>query len=222
MLEVTLERRRRPLRRIRVHELPLPADEVTSVLAIPVTTVPRTLFDLAAVLPRRLVERAINEAEYQGRSDPLSLADIADRYPNRKGIAAIKAILEARDLGMNRTRSQLEERFLSFLKDAGLPAPEVNAPLQVAGLWIECDCVWRDCRAIVELDGRAVHSTVAAFERDRARDRMLHARGWRVVRITWRQLHEEPAAVAYDMRALLTSDDGTAPSRRISQVPSDS
>ena len=63
-------------------------------------------------------------------------------------------------------------------------------------------------------------TTAAAFERDRARDRVLNARGWRVVRITWRQLHDEPEAVAYDLRALLSSGAGTAPSRSTLQVPS--
>jgi very-short-patch-repair endonuclease len=56
---------------------------------------------------------------------------------------------------------------------------------------------------VVELDGRTVHDTAAAFERDRARDRRLHAAGWRVVRITWRQLREEPEALAADLRAVL-------------------
>src|SRR5438874_911801 len=60
-IEVTLVRRRRQFQGVRVHELPLPADEVTIERGVPVTTVPRTLFDLAAVLPRRHVERAINE-----------------------------------------------------------------------------------------------------------------------------------------------------------------
>jgi hypothetical protein len=153
VLDITLERKRRPLRRIRVHKLPLPADEVTSVRAIPVTTVSRTLFDLAAVLPRRLVERAVNEAQYQRHADPLSLGDIAERYPRRHGIGTIKAILADWNLGAGLTRSELEERFLSFVGKAGLPRPEVNAPLQVAGLWIECDCLWREARVIVELDG---------------------------------------------------------------------
>jgi len=56
---------------------------------------------------------------------------------------------------------------------------------------------------IVELDGRAAHATTRAFERDRERDRMLQAAGWRVVRVTWRQLHDQPARIAADLRALL-------------------
>jgi hypothetical protein len=144
-----------------------------------VTTVPRTLFDLAAVLPRAQVERAINEAEVQQLTDRLSLPDLVNRHPGRWGAAMIKAILED---GAPVTRSELEVQFLSFLHRAGLQMPAINVPLLIAGRWIECDCVWRDARVIVELDGRTVHGTAAAFERDRVRDRMLQARGWRTVR----------------------------------------
>jgi very-short-patch-repair endonuclease len=187
---------------------------------MPVTTVSRTLFDLAAVLPRRLVERAINEVDYHRHTDPISLADIAARYPHRQGIVTIRAILADLSLGASLTRSELEERFLLFLEQRRLPRPEFNAPLQIGGLWIECDCLWRDQRVIVELDGWAGHGRRTSFENDRARDRMLHARGWCVVRVTWRQLHDVPEAVAYDLRALLSSAVDTAPSRSTSHVPS--
>jgi hypothetical protein len=75
--------------------------------------------------------------------------------------------------------------------------------LRVQDRWFECDFVWRRRRLIVELDGRAFHSTPADFERDRARDRKLHAAGWCVVRVTWRQLHDDPDALASDLRRLL-------------------
>jgi very-short-patch-repair endonuclease len=70
-------------------------------------------------------------------------------------------------------------------------------------LGFECDCVWREQRVAVELDSRTVHDTSAAFERDRARDRALQAAGWRVVRVTWRQLHGEPDGLAADLRRIL-------------------
>ena len=117
----------------------------------------------------------------------------------------VKAILASLGIGTYVTRSELESGFLSFLDQAGLTRPEVNAHLLVGGRWVECDCVWRGRRVIVELDGRAVHGTAAAFERDRARDRMFTARGWRLVRITWRQLHEDPDAVASDLRTILAT-----------------
>src|SRR4029079_12896027 len=136
-------RGRRPLARLRVYRLPIRSDEITRVEAIPVTTVPRTLFDLAAVLPRHQVERAVNEAEVQRRLDPLSLRDLVDRYPRRRGASTIKAILSGPGVGLAVTRSELEALFLAFLRDRGFPKPEVNASLSVAGRWVECDFVWR-------------------------------------------------------------------------------
>lgn len=197
----------------------VPPDELTTVRRIPVTTIPRTLFDLAAVLPRHQFERAINEADVRRLSDRLSLVDMLARYPNRRGAAVIRAIL---DEGVTITRSELEARFLSFLESTRLTMPEVNAHLFAGSRWFECDCVWRDQGLIVELDGWAAHGTAAAFERDRARDRILQAHGWRLARITWRQLRDDRDAVAYDLSALLSSSRGRAPSRSTSQAPSSS
>jgi very-short-patch-repair endonuclease len=69
----------------------------------------------------------------------------------------------------------------------------------------EVDCAWTDRRLIVELDGRAAHATPAAFEADRRRDRLLQAAGWRVIRLTWRQLSHERAELVGDLRALLAA-----------------
>jgi very-short-patch-repair endonuclease len=55
---------------------------------------------------------------------------------------------------------------------------------------------------MVELDGFATDGTGQAFERDRARDRALQAAGWRVIRVTWRQLHED-RLLARDLKAVL-------------------
>ncbi len=202
-VEVTVPRRPRPRPAIQVHAAHLPKDEVTVQRGIPVTTPPRTLLDLAAVLDPRQVERAINEAEIRRLTDPTSLGDLVERHGGRPGIRTIRELLETKDIGATITRGELEHRFLTFLDDAVLPRPAVNASLQLQDQRIEADCVWRDQHVIAELDGHASHATTAGFERDRARDRAVQAQGWRVIRITWRQLHEEPAAVARDLERLL-------------------
>lgn len=91
--EVTLPRSRRGRSGIRWHSSEVRPDEVTVVRGIRVTTVPRTLLDLSTVLKRRPLERAINEAEVQGHTDPLSLPALLDRYPRRRGTAPIRAVL---------------------------------------------------------------------------------------------------------------------------------
>ncbi|MDP9385870.1 MAG: endonuclease domain-containing protein [Actinomycetota bacterium] len=88
------------------------------------------------------------------------------------------------------------------MADARLPRPAKN--IRVEGY--ESDAVWRAQRLIVEPDGRAVHGTRRAFEADRARDRALTVAGWRVIRITWRQLHRDRPALAGDLRRLVRAD----------------
>jgi hypothetical protein len=194
---------RRHRRGLKIHRSTLPADEVTAVRRIPVTTVPRTLLDLAMVLRPSQLERAINEAEVQRQTDSLSLPELLDRHPARPGTPAIREILTRLESGAQITRSELEARFVLFTRQVGLPPPETNVWLQIHGSWLQCDCVWPAQRLIVELDGRATHGTAAAFERDRARDRRLNAAGWRTVRITWNQLQSDHAAIARDLRAVL-------------------
>ena len=204
-VEVTVPRKLASRPAIEVHVSRLAADEVTTHRGIPVTTPPRTLLDLAAVLGARHLERAINEAEVLRLTDPTSLDDLVKRNPRRRGTAALRRILATQTIGATITRSELEERFLQFLVAAGLPRPAVNANLTIGGQSIEVDCAWPAQRVIAELDGHASHNTTAGFERDRARDRALQAAGWRVIRITWRQLHDEPAAVAGDLARLLAA-----------------
>jgi very-short-patch-repair endonuclease len=202
-VDVTLPTSRRQRPGITWHVSNLPADELTVRDAIPVTTVPRTLLDLAAVLDKRGLERAINEAEVQRHADPLSLSTLLARYLRRRGTAAIRAVLAEGRIGTSVTKSELEERFLRLLADRRLPRPELNASIGVRGGFVEVDCVWRSSRLIAELDGRAIHGTVRAFERDRARDRALGAAGWRVIRITWRQLNQEARELTEDLGAML-------------------
>jgi very-short-patch-repair endonuclease len=182
------------------HRLPLPSDEVTIHDGIPVTTVPRTLLDLAAVIDKRALAKALEQAEILRLTDPLSPATVLERHPRRRGAAKLRAALNTPPLPQ--TRSELEHIFLEALAKARLPRPETNALVGTATARYEVDCLWREQRLIVELDGRSTHDTAAAFERDRARDRDLSARGFRVVRITSRQLAQERRAVMRDLRTL--------------------
>jgi very-short-patch-repair endonuclease len=130
---------------------------------------------------------------------------LIERYPGRRGVGRLRAVLERAEAGLTITRSRLEDLFRDFVQAAGLPGPRFNDRVQVAGGWIEVDCLWRSRRLVVELDGHAFHSTVEDFERDRARDRALTTAGWRVARVTWRQLHEAPGELSADLRRLLAA-----------------
>lgn len=188
---------------IRAHCSPLPADEIAFAEGMPVTEIARTLVDVAAIGDRRQVETACNEAEVRGLMGKRSVPDLLDRYPGRRGTAILRGIFGDGESMRGITRRGLEERFVEVLGGTDLPRPLFNAAVAVAGRFFEVDCLWADQRLIVELDGRAVHGTRRAFEKDRKRDRLLLVEGWRVVRITWRQLKDDAPAVVADLRRLL-------------------
>lgn len=185
------------------HRARLPADEVTVHDRIPVTTVPRTIFDLAAVSRPEAVESALRQSEFRRLYDALSLHDLLDRYPRHRGVRSLRTALARRSETSGRIRGRLEERFLPFLDRHGLPRPHFNAWLQVRGRRFQVDCLWPTANQIVELDGWEGHGTRTAFREDRARDRILRVEGYEVTRIAWSQLDDEPDVIAADLRSLL-------------------
>jgi very-short-patch-repair endonuclease len=140
---------------------------------IPVTTVPRTLVDIRATLPPRLVRRAVRQAEFLG----LALGEIKT----------------------DRTRSDLERFFLRLWRRTRLLRPEVNVP--IGGMTV--DFLWRDARLIVETDSYATHGGTVAFEDDHKRDLRLRRLGYSVHRFSELQLEVEPEAVIEDVVAAL-------------------
>ncbi|HYQ79628.1 MAG TPA: DUF559 domain-containing protein [Solirubrobacterales bacterium] len=190
---------------IRRHHKALPGDEVTVEEGIPVTTVPRTIFDLAATEPLDVVKALLRESEFRELSDRLSLWDLVERYPGRRGIRKVKAALEAlRDEPVGERKSRFEERFAPFLGRHHLPRPRFNDWITVGGKRFQVDCHWVEAKQVVELDGWQGHKTRTAFREDRARDRRLRVAGYGVTRLTWNQLEDEPETIASDLRVLLT------------------
>ena len=213
--EVTRPRHFRGRSRVLAHRSTVPDDERTVVDGIPVTTVPRTLLDLAAVVSKRRLERALNEAEVLGLTDALSVPDLLKRYPGRRGSAVLRQLLRDEATLSGITQNDFEEGFAALLDAHRLQRPRFNADVVVRGRHFNVDCLWREGRLIVELDGRGVHGTARAFETDRERDRLLLADGWRVMRLTWRQVRDDPAEILADLRLLLED----APARRRSEAP---
>jgi hypothetical protein len=182
----------------------LPDDEATACEGIPVTTVPRTVFDLAGTSSVDTVEKMIREAEFRRLHDALSLLDLMERYPGRRGIRRIRTALARIEVFLpGRSRSPLEDRFLSFLRRYGLPRPLLNDWVAVGERRFQVDCHWPGTGQIAELDGWQAHGTRSAFRQDRTRDRVLRVAGYEVTRISWAQLDDEPEAIASDLRALL-------------------
>jgi very-short-patch-repair endonuclease len=204
VIDVTTPQKSRSWKGIRRHHAPLPADEITVEEGIPVTTVPRTIFDLAATEAEDVVENLLREMEFLELRDRLSLRDLVERYPGRRGVRKVRlALARLEEEPSGRRRRGLEERFAPFLRRHHLPLPRFNEWIVLGAKRYQVDCHWPGTCQIVELDGWKGHGTRTAFREDRARDRALRVAGYSVTRLTWAQLDDEPEAVSADLRVLL-------------------
>jgi len=167
-----------------------------------VTNPARTLFDLASVVTPQQLEHALNEAEIRRLTSPLPLDALIARHPRRKGTQALRrALQKQRQRGETVIKSDFETAFLDFTERHGLPRPRMNEPL---GPYFP-DAVWPDQRLVVELDSYDIHTTRRAFEEDRARDRALTTAGYKVIRVSYRQLDSQADQLADQLRTLLTA-----------------
>ena len=164
---------------------------------LPVTSVARTLIDIAAILPFRAFRRALAEADHRQLLDPAELMSVVGK--GRVGSHALRAALKAHLPQLAETHSVLEERFVELCQTAGIPLPELNGRVRR----MRVDAVWRDRHLAVELDGGPAHGHVAAMKRDRARELALRAHGFQVARYSWEQITETPERVIADLRQLL-------------------
>lgn len=168
LVEVTAPRGRgRGRTGIRVHSgATLESRDVTVVRGIPCTSVARTLLDLACVVDRRQIERALEQAEIMRLLDSRAVENVRGRAAGRRGAALLDAELARFEPGRSITRSELEERFLDLCRNAALPEPRVNHWIAVPGGGVETDFAWVEHRLVVATDGHHVHGTRHAFERE--------------------------------------------------------
>ena len=202
-IDVTVPADRRGDKRIRVHRHPLAPGEVMHRDGIRLTKPLRTLVDLAACVPQPELERAVRQAVYRRLTTTALLAAAAERHAGRRGLKSLRRTLIQVGEAPGLTRSELEDAFLRFLRRHRLALPEVNVKLRIGARQIEADCLWRDERLVVELDGRDAHDSTPAFEADRARDAALVAAGWRVIRVTATRLRHDGERLARELRSIL-------------------
>jgi very-short-patch-repair endonuclease len=193
---LTLTERRVPGVATRRTRLIHPA-EVTTWRGIPVTTVARTLVDLAALLSREDLARACHEAGVRHSTTPAAVETVLARRPNSPGAGNLRAILRGE---VRVTLSKLERRFLARLREAGLPIPVTNRP--AGGRRV--DCRWPEHRLTVELDGYRYHHSRHAWEQDRRREREARARGDEFRRYTYGDVVEHPRLMLTELRALFS------------------
>jgi hypothetical protein len=198
-VDVTAPRSREGVPGIRLHtSRSLDAQDTTNREGIPITSVHRTLLDLAATARRDQLENALAQAMHVQLYDQRAIDDVIARSNGHRGTARLAAAT-ARPVQV--TRSMWETRMLKLVRSADLPEPICNEPLHAPDHG-ECkpDFYWPAYGLIVETDGWEAHRTLAAFRRDRAKDAALTAAGYRVLRFTW---DVEDATILRRLRALL-------------------
>ena len=188
----------------RLHRCTLPSSQRTVHTSIPVTTVPRTLVDLAGMVSESRLQSAIVRADKQGLIRWNDLAAVVRSAAGRPGIEILRDLLHRADPTAIYTESDLEARFLALCAEVGLPPPAVG--VTIAGR--VADFVWTEAGLIVETDGRGTHGDAFAFEDDRDRDGLMLESGYRTLRVTHRMLDERPEAVAARVGRLLSARSG--------------
>jgi very-short-patch-repair endonuclease len=182
---------------IRAHTAKLHTEDLDTRDGIPVTSVARTIVDLAARSSEDQLSRLIEDADRKQLLDGAALERAMASRPRAAGTVRLKKALSPYR-GTADTRSKLERDFRKLVAKAGLPEPQFN--VLVAGLTV--DVYWPQWKLVVELDGEPYHNTPRQFETDRIRDATLQKYDLRVLRVTGDRLDNEPNAVINDVLAL--------------------
>lgn len=200
-IDVTAPRGRQGLERrtgIWVHRCRIEAPDCSPRRDLPLTTVARTLFDLAEAERYDVLQDAAREADRLHLPWLREIGAVCERGRGRRAQRPVRRLLA--DLPpADEGRSPLELRIPPFCRANHLPLPEQNVIL----LGHEVDCLWPATKLVAELDSWQFHGHRAAFESDRAREPKFLLAGYRVIRITHRRLDREPHALAAELRSLL-------------------
>jgi Protein of unknown function (DUF559) len=173
-------------------------EEVTMVRGIAVTTVARTLVDLAGIVGFPTLRKTVGRAAIRRKLD-LDATELAiHNAKRRRGLRPLEAALlpyRTKDGKTPDLRSDFETLVLPDLVRMGTRRPGCNVWLHIEGERLLVDFLWEQQQVVVETDGRETHETPNAFQNDRRRDQLLAAAGYRVLRVTWHQIHAEREAV---------------------------
>ncbi|MBS1845521.1 MAG: type IV toxin-antitoxin system AbiEi family antitoxin domain-containing protein [Actinobacteria bacterium] len=186
---------------IQVHRCQFDPVEVTVRSGISVSTVARTLFDLAERSRPYELKDAWDEADRLKLLRVPEVVAVYERGRGRRARTQIRPLLLAEQRYLEDTASPLEDRFAEFVIARRLPPPQFNV---LVGEDV-VDALWPAARLIVELDSWEFHGHRAAFEEDRDRDTDHLLAGYRTIRVTHRKLSEQPDRLAAQIRTLLAT-----------------
>jgi hypothetical protein len=191
-----VQRRVKGVRTVRARRTGIDEEDRAEHRGIPVTTVSRTLVDLAKTRPVAALARACHEAGVRYGTTPRDVERALARRPNAPGAKRLRLVLTG-DAPV--TLSKLERGFLKRLREAQLPRPQTNR--KTDGSYV--DCRWPEHRLTVELDSFRYHNSRHAWEGDRRREREAYARGDEHRRYTWTDVFDHPTPMLAEVGALL-------------------
>jgi very-short-patch-repair endonuclease len=195
----------------------LPTDHITTVQGVPATTLARTIFDLAAwSSPKRIVHgwphvplgrvaRTLDLAQRELAFDLDRLDEVLEDMARHgtPGVQIVRMLLDERSTGYNSTDTALERLLLDVLRRFGAPLPDTQAviggdlPVGRVDFW------FRGTRIVIEADSRKYHLRLTSHDDDLLRDQKLIAAGFIPIRVTWKQLRDDPAGFVARVLAAL-------------------
>lgn len=176
----------------------LPPTDVTRQLKFPVTTVSRTLVDLAGLKNPSLLADSFSASRRLGLLDPVGCMQCISDAPQRPGVAHLVALIERFEPLGAPSRSELQDRVLNLCLNGGIPRPESEVPLLTGHV---VDFLWRAEQVILEVDGKAFHRD--RYDEDRDRDLDHSALGYVTVRVTYTMIRDKPDEVVRRLREVL-------------------
>ena len=174
------------------------AEEITIAHGMAVTTVARTLVDLAGIVGLTTLRKTVGRAAIRKKLDVQAVDLAIDNAKRRRGLRSLELALvpyRTKNGQAIDVRSDFETLVLPDLLDLGFARPACNVWLHIDGERLLVDFFWERQRVVVETDGRETHETPNAFQNDRRRDQFLASASYRAFRITWHQIHHERANV---------------------------
>ncbi len=192
-LDLTITRRMRIPDGVSLYRVKaLPHGEITTVEDLSITSVTRTLVDLAALTDWLTLRTIYTQALREKKTTFEKLEEAVQRSKNRVGVIEARQLLRVLEGGGGPTESELEDVALGTISEGGLPRPKVQWVVVVGRKLRRLDLIFQDQGVVVETDGFAYHSGIETFEDDRERNNDLTISGFRVLHWTWRALRERP------------------------------
>ena len=204
--DITVHRRVREAVGVTAHRTnDLPSREVTVVAGFRVTSVERTLLDLAAAEDSATLRACLDEALRRRWTTLEKFSQHLTRHAGERGIASLKALVHEYQGGDGPTESELEQRVLDVLEEYDLPRPVKQQVIRAGHRVRRLDFRFPGTRVVLEADGYAFHAGLAEFERDRTRANALVAKGFVLLQWTWRALEQHPHQLVEELARVLAS-----------------